>query len=152
MVEWVTGGQDDVECCYGEVGGTRMWPGWGVFDQGLSIHNTVKPRQITQELIFWGGDKITAVFQLTFLNSFSWIKIIFRFQCHWSVPRDPIEHSWPQTWPQWGLEPTLSVKICILASKICLTYAFVMQQPLGIPNPNLGTSIFVASTISIALL
>ena len=46
-------------------------------------------------------------------------------------------------------ESTLSVQICILALKICLIYAFVTQQPFPIPSRNLGTYIFVASTISI---
>ena len=46
-------------------------------------------------------------------------------------------------------QPTLSVKICILAAKTCLIYAFVTQQPFSIPCWNLGTCIFVASTISI---
>ena len=46
-------------------------------------------------------------------------------------------------------EPTLSVKICILGVKRCLIYAFVTQQPFGIPSRNLGTCIFVASTICV---
>ena len=35
-------------------------------------------------------------------------------------------------------------KACLLATKSCLTYAFVTQQPFGIPNWNLDTCIFVA--------
>ena len=46
-------------------------------------------------------------------------------------------------------QPTLSVKICILAAKTCLFYAFVMQQPFGIPSRNLSICIFVASTVSV---
>ena len=38
--------------------------------------------------------------------------------------------------------------VCILAAKICLIYAFVMQQPFGIPSRNLGTCVFVDSAIS----
>ena len=37
----------------------------------------------------------------------------------------------------------------LLATKTCLTYAFVTQQPFGIPNWNLDTCIFVAWTIRI---
>ena len=56
----------------------------------------------------------------------------------------------PRTWSYRGFpEQTLSVKIYILAGKTCLIYAFVTQQPLGIPSRNLGICIFVASTISI---
>ena len=44
---------------------------------------------------------------------------------------------------------TLSVKTCLLATKTCLTYAFVTQQPFGIPYWNLDTCIFVARTINI---
>ena len=43
----------------------------------------------------------------------------------------------------------LSVKTCLLATKTCLTYAFVTQQPFGISYWNLDTYIFVASTINI---
>ena len=43
----------------------------------------------------------------------------------------------------------LSVKACLLATKTCLTSAFVTQQPFGIPNWNLDTCIFVAWTISV---
>ena len=46
-------------------------------------------------------------------------------------------------------EPTLSVKICILAAKTCLIYAFVTQQPLNIPFRHLCTCIFVASTLNV---
>ena len=48
-----------------------------------------------------------------------------------------------------GFPPTLSVKACFLATKTCLTYALVMQQPFSIPNWNLDTCIFVAWVISV---
>ena len=41
------------------------------------------------------------------------------------------------------------MKAYLLATKTCLTYAFLTQQPFGIPNWNLDTCIFVAWTISI---
>ena len=57
-------------------------------------------------------------------------------------------NSRPRTWPYRGFpQPTLLVKTCILAAKTCLIYAFVTQPPFGIPSSNLGTCIFVASTI-----
>ena len=43
--------------------------------------------------------------------------------------------------------PTLSVKTCLLATKTCSTYAFVTQQPFCAPSRNLGTCIFVSSSI-----
>ena len=61
-----------------------------------------------------------------------------------------VYYSWPWTWPQQGFpQPTLSVKACLPVTKACLTFAFVTEQPFGIPNWNLGICIFVAWTISI---
>ena len=42
-----------------------------------------------------------------------------------------------------------NLKACLLATRTCLTYAFVTQQPYGIPSWNLDTCIVVAWTISI---
>ena len=39
------------------------------------------------------------------------------------------------------------MKACLVATKTCLIYAFVTQQPFHIPNCNLDTYIFVAWTI-----
>ena len=41
----------------------------------------------------------------------------------------------------------LLVKTCLLATEIFLTYAVVTQQPFGNPSCNLGTCIFVTSSI-----
>ena len=44
---------------------------------------------------------------------------------------------------------TLAGETCFLATKTCLIYAFVMQQPFPISYWNLNTCIFVASTLTI---
>ena len=40
------------------------------------------------------------------------------------------------------------MKTCLIATKTCLTYAFVKHKPFCNASQNLGTNIFVASTIS----
>ena len=61
-----------------------------------------------------------------------------------------MNYSRPRTWPWRGFpQLTLSVKTYLLATKTCLTYAFVTQQLFGILSWNLDTCIFVAWTISI---
>ena len=45
------------------------------------------------KLRYWGPDKIAAVFQMTFSNAFSWMKMHeFRFRFHWSL--FPIYNDW----------------------------------------------------------
>ena len=46
----------------------------------------VNPTPETEMLTFWGRDKMAAIFQKTFWNGFSWIKMHeFRLKFHWSL-------------------------------------------------------------------
>ena len=41
---------------------------------------------VTSELTHWGRDKMAAIFQTTFSNAFSWIKMFeFRLNFHWNL-------------------------------------------------------------------
>ena len=44
--------------------------------------------EILHNLTHWGWDKMAAIFQMPFLNAFSWVKIYkFRLKLHWSFPK-----------------------------------------------------------------
>ena len=41
---------------------------------------------VPEDLTHWGRDKIAAIFQTTFSNAFSWMKMFkFRLRFHWSL-------------------------------------------------------------------
>ena len=52
----------------------------------------------------WGWDKMAAIFQMTFSNAFSWMKMYrFRLRFHWGfIPRGPINNI-----PAFGLDDGL---------------------------------------------
>ena len=53
-------------------------------------------------LTHWGRDKMAAIFQTTFSNGFSWMKMFeFRLKCHWSLfqmVKLTIFQSWFRKW------------------------------------------------------
>ena len=57
---------------------SRYW--WVIMIQWDPSQCTVKP------LTHWGRDKMAVIFQTTFSNAFSWIKMFkFRLRFHWSL-------------------------------------------------------------------
>ena len=52
----------------------------------FSPGNCLLPKNTKPELTHWGGDKMDAISQTTFSNTFSWKKIYeFRLRFHWSM-------------------------------------------------------------------
>ena len=70
------------------------------------------------------------------MNSMNMVHLVV-----YSPPWTRLERGFP--------EPTLPVKVRILAAKTCLTFAFVTHQPYGIRSWNVDSWSFVASAISI---
>ena len=67
---------------------------WRIFDGTYCtvIYETIRDifyvlyMKLTAKLTHWGRDKMAAIFQTTFSNAFSWVKMYeFRLRFHWSL-------------------------------------------------------------------
>ena len=78
-------------------------------------------------LTHWGRDKMAAIFQTTFSNAFSWMKMFkFRLRFHWSLfPRVPINNIPAlvqiMAWRRPGDKPLSEPMMVNLLTHICVT-------------------------------
>ena len=77
---------------------------------------------ILPSLTHWGRDKMAAIFQTTFSNAFSWMKMFeFRLRFHWSLfPR--VQLTIFQHWFRSGDKPLSEPMMVSLLTDICVTW------------------------------
>ena len=110
-----------------EAGHQQPWF-WPSFGRIFRLQDQKVESKHRYDLTHWGGDKMVAIFQTTFSNTFSWMKM-YQFRLKISlkfVPKSPINNIPAlvhiMAWRRPGHKPLSEPMMVSLLTHICITW------------------------------